>query len=140
MSDIWFPGRTPLCCRELLEDLSQIGESICLLLQTKDSCHLEVIEALINNCLLLIDTESNDCLSSDATLNNLRTFFEEVAKASMVFYKNNAWQTLRELATCVFAVRGELAEALIKTTSQENIHARCTQASDRCVQTHAETA
>ena len=101
-----------MCSDELAWLLLQFGENLEGLWKTRDSSFLGNLDAIVEEASYLMGAESEDCLHTDETLNELQTFVSKSLEAAKVLYKNNAWNKIQELQLTVQAMADELRSRL----------------------------
>lgn len=114
MSQLWFPGRPPMCSNELIWLTGQFAETLFELIANRDPDKLGVLECITADALFHIIDESEECLGTDDVLNNIQELFEKSMNGAITYYKAGAWDHLLELATSMTTVRDQLIEEMGK--------------------------
>lgn len=106
-----------MCSDELLALLSQCASAASDLAHDKDVLHLAVLEQMHHDALYHIAEESEECLGTDRTLQRLEDLFRTSAEAIPLFYQNQAWAEINDLAVELLVVHQELSSALDEVTA-----------------------
>jgi hypothetical protein len=96
-------------------------ETLHELTAAQDATRLQVLEAIATDALTEIDMESDACHGTDRVLNTLRTLFNDAVKGAVLAYRNQAWDSIFEIATNMLVVRDELREEHEKVLQQSEV-------------------
>lgn len=117
MTQLWYPGRPPFCAASLIGALSYFVTTIHELIAEETGSKLEVLDRIRAEALWTLEKESNECLGTDSTINNLRRLFSDAYVVARGAYSERNWPALLELSTNLLVVRDELREAHEKVIS-----------------------
>lgn len=116
-SQLWYPGRVPLCTNELLWLLTQLAENLHKLSKTRDGTYLGIIDTIVGDAIHVLSEESASCLHTDETIKSLVEFLNTTCQASHLLYDKRSEEGLVNLVVTTVALRDELRDELEKTTA-----------------------
>jgi hypothetical protein len=101
-----------MCTPAVVKLLSLEIKTLADLIETGAGDELLKFHRINHDLFLLVDEESEDCLNTDRVLTRLRDMVKQVAEAVNLFYANNAWDELLEIAETLVTARDDLATHL----------------------------
>jgi len=116
MSELWFPGRPPMCSDQILPLFTRYFETLLDLGESKNGTALELLENIQDDALMYIEGENATCLNTDPILTKLKEMLINTTEAARLAYLHQAWSEILTLAISTSLVCQELAEALERVT------------------------
>lgn len=101
-----------MCTSAVVRLLNLEIETLADLVEKRAAEFLLKFHRINHDLYHIVNEESEDCLNTDGALVKLRDLTKQVAEAVDLFYANNAWDELLEVAETLVDARDDLATHL----------------------------
>lgn len=112
MAALWYPGRIPLCAREVIYGL---GQYLDLLREAVTQRSADYVISANGPHSFVIDrltAEARDCLGSDPDINDLINMLQASQQAAELCVQRDCWDDLDDVIDAVDTVRWSLIHKL----------------------------
>lgn len=107
-SDLWYPGRIPLCTSQVVRGLTLYLEALRTATEREDTNYILVAGHIHEDIHKILYAEGLDCLGSDTDINDLLALLEQTQQAVEACAQRNAWDDLEDVIDAIDTVRWSL--------------------------------
>lgn len=107
-NDLWYPGRIPLCTRQVIRGLQHYIETLHTAIYQQDATQITVANRIHQDIYKVLYEEGCSCLGSDADINNLLTMLIRAQQAAELCAQQNCWDDLYDVINAIDTVRWNL--------------------------------
>ena len=104
-SDLWYPGRVPLCTAQVVRGLGLYLEALNTAIELEDTVYVQVAGRVYQDIHQVLYAEGLDCLGSDTDINDLLGLMERTQQAAEACAQRDAWDDLADVADAIDTVR-----------------------------------
>jgi len=108
-SDLWYPGRIPLCTPQVVRGLDSYIEALQTAIVRQDTTYIEVANRIHQDIYATLFEEGRSCLGSDTDINSLLTLLMRSQQAAVLCAQRNCWEDLEDVINAIEVVRWSLA-------------------------------
>lgn len=107
-SDLWYPGRIPLCTPQVIRGLGQYTEALRSTVELQDTTYVEVADRIHRDIYEVLFEEGKDCLGSDTDINSLLNMLIQAQEAVELCAEQKCWDELDDVIDAIDTVRWSL--------------------------------
>jgi hypothetical protein len=107
-SDLWYPGRIPLCTPQVIRGLEQYLEALRSSVEKQDTTYVHVARRVHEDIHAVLYEEGLDCIGSDTDINDLLTLLLRTQQAVEACAERDLWNDLEDIIDAIDTVRWSL--------------------------------
>lgn len=104
-SDLWYPGRIPLCTPQVIRGLESYLEALQLAVDLRDTTFVQVAGRIGHDIHGVLYQEGLDCLGSDTDINDLLALLLQTQQAVEGCAQRDLWEDMDDIIDAIDTVR-----------------------------------